>query len=40
VTICLFSYPTEFITALQDAGYLSMLIPEEYGGSGLTLSDG
>lgn len=32
-------YPTEFINALQSAGYLSMLIPEEYGGSGLPLSD-
>jgi acyl-CoA dehydrogenase len=32
------SYPTEFITALTQAGYLAALIPEEYGGSGLTLS--
>jgi alkylation response protein AidB-like acyl-CoA dehydrogenase len=30
-------YPTEFIKALTDAGYLSVLIPEEYGGSGLGL---
>jgi len=29
------AYPTDFVTALQDAGYLSILIPEEYGGSGL-----
>ena len=29
------SYPTEFVTALTEAGYLSILIPEEYGGSGL-----
>jgi acyl-CoA dehydrogenase len=31
------SYPTEFINALTDAGYLAALIPEEYGGSGLPL---
>jgi alkylation response protein AidB-like acyl-CoA dehydrogenase len=31
-------YPTEFVTALTQSGYLSALIPEEYGGSGLTLS--
>ena len=31
-------YPTEFVTALTDAGYLSVLIPEEYGGSGLGIS--
>ncbi len=31
-------YPTEFVTALSDAGYLSILIPEEFGGSGLPLS--
>ncbi len=28
-------YPTEFVQALTEAGYLSVLIPEEYGGSGL-----
>jgi len=32
------AYPTEFVRALTDAGYLSVLIPEEYGGSGLSLS--
>jgi alkylation response protein AidB-like acyl-CoA dehydrogenase len=32
------TYPTEFVTALTEAGYLSVLIPEEYGGSGLGLS--
>ena len=32
------AYPTEFVQALSDAGYLSILIPEEYGGSGLPLS--
>ena len=31
-------YPTAFVKALTDAGYLSVLIPEEYGGSGLGLS--
>lgn len=28
-------YPTEFVKALTEAGYLAALIPEEYGGSGL-----
>jgi len=32
------AYPTEFVRALTDAGYLAVLIPEEYGGSGLGLS--
>src|SRR5210317_2617520 len=31
------AYPEEFVQALTDAGYLSVLIPEEYGGSGLPL---
>ena len=31
------AYPTEFVTALTEAGFLSVLIPEEYGGSGLGL---
>lgn len=31
-------YPTEFVDAHADAGYLSILIPEEYGGSGLPRS--
>ena len=31
-------YPTEFVQALHEAGYLSMLIPEKYGGSELPLS--
>ena len=30
-------YPTEFVKALTAAGYLSALIPEEYGGTGLPL---
>src|SRR5690625_5948807 len=28
-------YPEEFIEALTEEGWLSVLIPEEYGGSGL-----
>ncbi len=32
------AYPTEFVAALTQAGYLSALIPEPYGGSGLPLS--
>ncbi|MBI1966149.1 MAG: acyl-CoA dehydrogenase family protein, partial [Betaproteobacteria bacterium] len=31
-------YPEEFVKALTDAGWLAALIPEEYGGSGLTLA--
>ncbi|MEY4501002.1 MAG: hypothetical protein RIS52_892 [Pseudomonadota bacterium] len=31
-------YPTAFVEALTAAGYLSVLIPETYGGSGLGLS--
>lgn len=30
-------YPTEFVSALTEAGFLGALIPEEYGGSGLPL---
>lgn len=30
-------YPTQFVKALTEAGFLSALIPEEYGGSGLPL---
>ncbi|MBI2714428.1 MAG: acyl-CoA/acyl-ACP dehydrogenase [Rhizobiales bacterium] len=32
------AYPTEFVTALTQAGYLAALIPEEFGGSGLSIS--
>ncbi len=32
------AYPAEFVKALTEAGYLATLIPEEYGGVGLTLS--
>jgi acyl-CoA dehydrogenase len=32
------AYPTEFVQALSDAGYLAALIPEEFGGAGLPLS--
>lgn len=31
------AYPEAFVKALTDAGYLSVLIPEEYGGAGLPL---
>ena len=31
------AYPTEFVTALTEAGFLGALIPEAYGGSGLGL---
>ena len=31
------AYPTEFVQTLTDAGYLSALIPETYGGAGLPL---
>lgn len=34
------SYPTEFIEALTQAGYLAALIPEEYGGAGLPIRGG
>jgi hypothetical protein len=32
------AYPKAFVDALTQAGYLSVLIPEEYGGAGLKLS--
>jgi len=31
-------YPTDFVNALASEGWLSVLIPEEYGGSGLGLA--
>ena len=31
-------YPTAFVEALTEAGYLAALVPEEYGGTGLPLS--
>lgn len=31
-------YPTEFVRALTGSGFLSVLIPEQYGGSGLGLT--
>jgi len=31
------AYPTEFVKALTEAGYLGALIPEVYGGSGMPL---
>ena len=32
-------YPQEFVDAMTKAGYLSILIPEEYGGGGASLTD-
>lgn len=32
-------YPTEFVAALTEAGYLGALIPEQYGGAGLGLRE-
>ena len=32
------AYPTAFVTALTEGGYLAALIPEEFGGAGLSLS--
>lgn len=32
------AYPAEFVAALTESGFLSALIPEEYGGAGLSLS--
>src|SRR5438445_12203487 len=33
------AYPDAFVKALTDAGYLAALIPEEYGGAGLGVTD-
>ncbi|MEO1920868.1 MAG: acyl-CoA dehydrogenase family protein [Sphingomonadaceae bacterium] len=33
------AYPGEFVAALTKAGFLAALIPEEYGGSGLSLEE-
>jgi acyl-CoA dehydrogenase len=32
------AYPSDFVTALTEAGFLAALIPEAYGGSGLALA--
>ena len=32
------AYPDKFVAALTKAGFLAALIPEEYGGSGLTMT--
>ncbi len=32
-------YPTDFLKAMTDAGYLGALIPPEYGGSGLGITE-
>src|SRR5574342_1147539 len=33
------AYPEAFVDALTKAGWMSALIPEEYGGSGLSLTE-
>src|SRR5215472_10354595 len=33
------AYPEEFVQALTRAGYMATLIPEEYGGAGLGISE-
>jgi acyl-CoA dehydrogenase len=33
------AFPEKFVNALTEAGWLSALIPEEYGGSGLSLTE-
>lgn len=33
------AYPTEFVTAMTQAGYLAALIPEEYGGIGTGITE-
>ena len=33
------AYPTEFVEALTRSGFLGALIPEEYGGSGLGITE-
>ena len=34
------AYPEDFVQELTDAGYLACMIPEEYGGAGLGVSEG
>lgn len=34
------AYPDEFVRALSEAGWLAALIPQEYGGAGLTILEG
>ncbi|MDP2497786.1 MAG: acyl-CoA dehydrogenase family protein [Candidatus Palauibacterales bacterium] len=34
------AYPADFVQELTDAGYLACMIPEEYGGAGLGVSEG
>lgn len=33
-------YPTDFVNALTSSGYLAALVPEQYGGAGLSITDG
>ena len=34
------AYPEEFVSALQAAGWLSILVPERYGGGGMPIRAG
>ena len=34
------AYPTEFVTALTEGGWLAVLIPEQYGGIGAGVVEG
>ena len=33
------SYPTAFVRALTEAGWLALLVPPEYGGAGLGITE-
>lgn len=33
------AYPEDFVTALTEAGWMSALIPQEYGGAGLSMAE-
>ncbi|MCB0124053.1 MAG: acyl-CoA dehydrogenase family protein, partial [Caldilineaceae bacterium] len=33
------AYPTDFVRAMTEAGWLAVLIPEEYGGAGLGVTE-
>src|SRR5690349_13124693 len=33
------AYPTEFVRALTEAGWLALLVPSDYGGAGLGIAE-
>ena len=33
------TYPEAFVSALTEAGWMAALIPQEYGGSGLSMTE-